>query len=153
MNHIYNSDKPIIKKEQDHFNRYKFSKRIAETIINRNKDDGLVIGLYGIWGEGKTSVLNIIESELTNADDVLIVKFNPWRFKDEDALILNFLNNLSERLDIELNTRKEKIGEFLKKYGSVTSVFNLDLSKIGDTFSDTQLEDLKKRVNEFLKER
>lgn len=151
MDQIYNSDKPIIEEKQDRFNRYKFAKRIAETIKNRNNDDGLVIGLFGVWGEGKSSVLNMIESSLQTTNDVLIVKFNPWRFKDEDALIFNFFKNLSENLDFELNTKKEKIGEFFKKYGSVASVLNLDLSKIGETLSDTQLEDLKERVNDFLK--
>ena len=152
MNQIYNSDKPINLKEQDRFNRYKFSNRIADTIIKRNSDEGLVIGLYGIWGEGKSSVLNMIEDELKKSEEILIVKFNPWRFKDEDALILNFFKNISESLDRELNTKIEKIGSFLKKYGGVTSVLNFDLSEIGKSFSDTQIEDLKSRVNDFLKE-
>ena len=152
MNQIYNSDKPINLKEQDRFNRYKFSNRIADTIIKRNSDEGLVIGLYGIWGEGKSSVLNMIEDELKKSEEILIVKFNPWRFKDEDALILNFFKNISESLDRELNTKIEKIGSFLKKYGGVTSVLNFDLSEIGKSFSDTQIEDLKNRVNDFLKE-
>jgi predicted KAP-like P-loop ATPase len=90
MTQIYNSDKPIILEAQDRFNRYKFSSRIAETIINRKNDDGLVIGLYGVWGEGKSSILNMIESNLIITEEIIIIKFNPWRFKDEDALILNF---------------------------------------------------------------
>lgn len=152
MEQIYNSDKPINLKEQDRFNRHNFSNRIAETIIKRENDDGLVIGLYGIWGEGKTSVLNMIEEKLKENENTLIAKFNPWRFKDEDSLILNFFKNISEVLNKELNTKTEKIGKFLKKYGAVTSVFNLDLSKVGETFSDTQLEELKNRINDFLEE-
>lgn len=50
MSQIYNSDKPIIDKTEDKFNRYKFSKRIAETIIKRENESGLVLGLYGVWG-------------------------------------------------------------------------------------------------------
>ncbi|CAM1361649.1 conserved hypothetical protein [Tenacibaculum sediminilitoris] len=152
MEQIYNSDKPITLKDQDRFNRHKFSNRIAETIIKRKNDDGLVIGLYGIWGEGKTSVLNMIEEKLKENEDTLIAKFNPWRFKDEDTLILNFFKNISEVLNKELNTKTEKVGAFLKKYGGVTSVFNLDLSKVGETFSDTELEELKNRINDFLEE-
>ncbi len=152
MNENYNSDKPIENQSHDRFNRYKFSKRIAETIMHRKNDDGLVIGLYGIWGEGKTSILNMIETELDTSDEILIVKFNPWRFKDEDKLILNFFKNISKKLDQELETVKTKIGDFLKKYGSITSVFNLDLTQLGETLSDTELEELKNRVNFFLKE-
>ena len=101
MKQIYNSDKPIFAKAQDRFSRNKFSNRISDTITKRIDNDGLVIGLYGIWGEGKSSVLNMIEEDLKTNDDVLIVKFNPWRFKDEDALILNFLKNISEVLNRE----------------------------------------------------
>ena len=152
MSQIYNSDKPILKKEDDRFNRYKFAKRIAETISNRENENGLVLGLYGVWGEGKSSVLNMIEGVLEKDKDIIIIKFNPWRFKNEDILILNFLKNLSETLDYQLNNLKEKIGEFIKKYGSVGSVINLDLSKIGESLSDIQLEELKNRVNDFLKQ-
>jgi hypothetical protein len=152
MNQIYKSDKPIHLKSQDRFNRYKFSNRISDTIIKRNSDEGLVIGLYGIWGEGKSSVLNMIEDDLKKDEGILIVNFNPWRYQDEDALILNYFKNISEALDKELNTRIERIGNFFKKYGSVTSVFNFNLSEIGKSFSDTQIEDLKSRVNDFLKE-
>lgn len=152
MEQIYNSDKPIILKEQDRFNRYKFSSRIADTIIKRNIDEGLVIGLYGIWGEGKTSVLNMIQDNLLKNDDILIVKFNPWRFKDEDTLILNFFKNISVALDQELNSKSEQLGKFLKKWGSITSVIKLDLSKIGESLSDASIEELKERVNDFLKE-
>jgi len=152
MHQIYNSDKPISTKGQDQFNRFKFSCRIAETIVNRNTEDGLVIGLYGVWGEGKSSVLNLIEKELNSNENIIVVKFNPWRFKDEDALMLNFLKNISDALDRELNTKQEKIGKFLAKYGSITSVFNIDLSRLGESISDSNLESLKERVNDFLKD-
>lgn len=112
-------------------------------------DSFLVYTEYG--GEGKSSVLNMIEAVLEKNDDIVIIKFNPWRFKDEDALILNFLKNLSETLNYQLKNLKEKIGEFVKKYGSVGSIFNFDLSRIGESLSDTELEELKNRVNDFLK--
>jgi len=152
MKNIYNSDRPISSQTEDKFKRYNFSKRIAETIINRKSNDGLVIGIYGAWGEGKTSVLNILEKELENDSNIIVIKFNPWRFTSEETLVLNFLKNISQALDKQLNNLKEKIGAFVKKYGSATSVFNLDLSSIGESLSDTDLEELKNRVNDFLKE-
>nr|WP_199161800.1 P-loop NTPase fold protein [Elizabethkingia sp. ASV34] len=154
MEQIYNSDKPINDKNKDLFNRNKFSSRISQTIINRKSVEGLVIGLYGIWGEGKTSVLNMIQNDLQEKDDIYVVKFNPWRFKNEDSLILNFLKNISIVLDKDLNNAKEKFGGFIKKYGIGVGlgVLNIDLAKIGEALSDTELEKLKDRVNAFLKE-
>ena len=95
MEQIYISDKPIDNKNKDWFNRNKFSSRISQTIINIKRDEGLVIGLYGVWGEGKTSVLNMIQNDLEEKDDIFVVKFNPWIFKDEDSQILNFLKKTS----------------------------------------------------------
>lgn len=152
MDQLFNSDKPIYSKEYDRFDRYKFSSRIADTIAKRNTHDGLVIGLYGVWGEGKSSVLNMIENDLVTKDNILLVKFNPWRFKDEDTLILNFFKNLSSVLDRELNNQKELIGKILKGYGNITSILGLDLTKVGETMSDASLDTLKGRVNKFLQE-
>jgi len=114
MQQIYNSDKPIFQKKQDRFNRQKFSSRIAETVIKRQNGEGLVIGLYGIWGEGKTSVLNMITEDLSKEQDILIIKFNPWRFKDEDTLILNFFTSISNSLDKELKKYKRENRKFPK---------------------------------------
>lgn len=94
----------------------------------------------------------MITEDLSKEQDILIIKFNPWRFKDEDTLILNFFTSISNSLDKELKNTKEKIGNFLKTYGSITSVFNVDLSKIGESLSDADIEQLKHRVNDFLKE-
>ena len=51
MSQIYNSDNPIETQKNDRFKRDKFSKRITETIIQKNENNnGLVLGLYGVWG-------------------------------------------------------------------------------------------------------
>ena len=69
-------------------------------------------------------------------------------------MILNYLKNISIVLDKDLNNAKEKFGGFIKKYGIAVGlgVLNIDLTKIGETLSDTELEKLKDRVNAFLKE-
>ncbi len=75
------TDQPISTLGEDRFQRYGFSKQIATTISNRKSEEGIVIGLYGAWGEGKTSVLNFIATELQLDKSVLTVKFNPWRYQ------------------------------------------------------------------------
>lgn len=96
MEENFLADKPISEEKDDKFQRYKFSKRIAETILNRTSSDSIVIGLYGAWGEGKTSVLNFIRQELKpHHPDVIHFTFNPWRFTDEAALLTSFFNTLA----------------------------------------------------------
>lgn len=151
MKDIFSSDKPVTSQGNDAFQRYFFSKRIAETILNRQNPDGLVIGLYGSWGEGKSSVLNFLETELKD-EAVLVIRFNPWSFSYEDNLLINFYNTLATSLEKKLSTFKEKFGKFLEGYGGAASFAGGDLSKIGETLSKVDPNALKDRINDFIKE-
>lgn len=148
----YTSDKPIFSKDKDAFQRFEFSKRIADTIIDRKNQDSIVFGIFGVWGEGKSSVLNFINQELKASQNILTITFNPWRYGDEDNLIKNFLKKIAELLGKELDSNKEKFAGFIGKYGSIGSVFGVDISDIGKNIATVDLEDLKNRVDEFLSE-
>lgn len=81
------ADRPIHTSDQDRFGRWEFSKRIAEVIIGRRDISSLVIGIYAPWGDGKTSVLNMIATELkSHKERIIVVRFNPWRFQSETHL-------------------------------------------------------------------
>jgi len=151
-NENYTSDKPILNKENDAFQRFEFSKRIADTISERKNQDSIVFGIFGIWGEGKSTVLNFINQELMTSGNILTLSFNPWRYGDEDNLIKNFLKKVAELLGKELDSNKEKFAGFIGKYGSIGSVFGVDLSDIGKNIATVDLEELKNRVDEFLNE-
>ena len=107
----YASDAPIKLQSEDRFRRYPFAKRIAETIVARPDPSSIVVGIYGAWGEGKTSVLNFIESDLLDIETVVCVRFNPWRFKDEATLLLNYFGTLADALGRSISSKKEKIGK------------------------------------------
>lgn len=151
MTNIYSSDKPVVNKENDSFQRFIFSKRIADTIKSRENTEGLVIGLYGNWGEGKSSALNFIENEL-NSESIIIVRFNPWSFSYEDNLLTNFYHTLAKSLEKNLSTLKEKIGKIFEGYGSIAGFGGADLSKFGEALSKVDPNILKERINAFIKE-
>ena len=68
---MYNSDKPIENFEDDILGRKNFSKNLGKAILSLTSNDHITIGLYGKWGSGKTSVLNLAVREinrLTNSD-------------------------------------------------------------------------------------
>lgn len=155
----FSSDKPVEYENDDRFQRYAFSKRIADTIIHRKNTDCIVIGVYGAWGEGKTSVINFIEKELDSQDGVLSFKFNPWRFTDENTLLLQFFEQLGNALETKLSTKSEEFGKLLKKYSGLLS-FNLPLvgsiadkaKAVSEILGGANVEVLKKRVEEALVE-
>lgn len=111
----YSSDSPVSNKVDDKFSRWTFSERIAQVISRRNDSSSIVIGLYGVWGDGKTSVLNFIEKALESDDNVICIRFNPWRFGSEEKLLMEFFSNIAEALDQNLLNTGDKLKSLIKK--------------------------------------
>lgn len=65
----YDKDKPIVVCSEDLLDRQCFSQEFGKALYEYNGADGLVVGLYGKWGSGKTSVLNMAKEEIKNIID------------------------------------------------------------------------------------
>ncbi|MEL6525629.1 MAG: P-loop NTPase fold protein, partial [Chloroflexota bacterium] len=79
----YQSDKPLNKPENDQLGYANFAQNIAQAIGALDPEDGFVIGLYGAWGSGKSTVIQFVKyylKEVTYEDNFIIVEFNPWWF-------------------------------------------------------------------------
>lgn len=154
QNESYSSDAPVSKIDDDEFSRWSFSERVARVIADRKDPSSIVIGLYGAWGDGKTSVLNFIEQSLVGTDDVICIKFNPWRFGTEDQLLMGFFNQIADALDKKLTTSGDtlknigsKIIQPLSKMANVEAVGDIVTSFI----SMPDIDIFKKRTEELLK--
>lgn len=159
MESNYSSDRPVNNYTEDRFQRYNFSKRIAETIKEQKSEECIVIGLYGAWGEGKSSVINFIDKELRTQPNIVSIKFNAWRYMDENALLSQFFNELAKALNASLKKNKEKFGEVLKKYGKFLDIdfpfvgnISEHTEKAGEILSEVSIETLKDRIGKILKE-
>jgi predicted KAP-like P-loop ATPase len=157
-------DNPVLDPSLDKFNRFTFSQRIAEIILSRRDSSSIVIGIYGAWGEGKTTVLNFIETTFEDNSNIVCVRFNPWFFRNEEKLLLSFFQTLADALERKLTTRKEDIGEWLGKLGKIFAPLYLAdpsgavrgsgqlLENLGNLFSQVELEENKKRIEKMLEE-
>jgi predicted KAP-like P-loop ATPase len=151
-------DTPIKFIAKDDFGRRPFAKRLIKVIKSRKSSDSIVFGIYGKWGEGKTTVLYYIEEGLKDNPDIICFKFNPWRYSDETSLILHFLNTLASKLEVPLSTKKEEIGKWLKNYSilatPVSALAGTDINEavknIGDQLSTVDVDVLKKRMEDIL---
>ena len=119
----YNADKQITSKEEDVFGRKDFSQRLGRFIYNYQGEDGLVLGLYGEWGSGKTSVINMVEEEIdelaeNDKNKPLIVRFSPWQYSDKDNLISLFFQSLTYKIDSK-GKFKDELGKALNAYAEV----------------------------------
>jgi hypothetical protein len=75
--------------------------RIAASIMDRASADGLVIGLDGKWGSGKSSLLHLIERELKalpEMDRPSVISFRPWLVGNRDALLASLFGELAKKV-------------------------------------------------------
>lgn len=99
---------------------------VAETAADAIFDDGLdpvAIGLSGAWGSGKTSVLELIKSEITERSKtavgrVLVIPTQPWRYDPlvgpKESLIAEVLGALSKEFNEEDPVGKAGLDAFKK---------------------------------------
>ena len=99
----YSTDRPINSGEQDLLGRLSFSNQLGKAIYEFDGNDGLVIGLFGKWGTGKTSVINLAINEtnrLAEKDEnkPIIMRFIPWSYSENDNLISMFFQCLKNKI-------------------------------------------------------
>lgn len=127
----YSTDKPIYKEEQDLLGRSYFSNQLGKAIYEYNGKDGLVIGLFGKWGTGKTSAINMALSEINKLakkgeHKPVIMRFDPWNYSDKDNLISLFFQSLKNKIDVQGNEDfKNKVGKALSDYSGAFDALSL----------------------------
>ncbi len=92
------ADEAIRGRSEDRLGRRPFAEDIARQVMGGPDDLGLVIGLVGDWGTGKTSVVNMVHEFVAEESDMIIVPFDPWLFSGTDELVTRFLQELSAHL-------------------------------------------------------
>jgi|GEM_PF-1117581 len=117
--------------EKDEIGYDEYSEGLVEMIHSlkaKSEKGSFTIGVFGEWGQGKTSMLRQIEKKLNENEtsvqkEILTVWFNPWQFTGEEHIIIPFFHTLVSYLE-EYRKKKgktvsEKFKDFLKKLAYV----------------------------------
>lgn len=175
---MFLTDLPIEKVDNDLLGRGIFAKRVAESIMNYQSNECLTIGIYGGWGNGKTSLANMILNEIAKNNDSFqnikycIIRFNPWLFANQKDLITQLFSSISEAFKYsDPNNIKDKIADGIswlaraaKAIGHIPMIGNAakEFSDIFDDYSKMlkgedpskdeyrSLSQLKCKINETL---
>lgn len=123
---MYHSDKPIEKFEEDLLGRAPFAQQLAESILSIDLKDSFAIGIYGKWGTGKTSVLNMMQKELEKkalnedgSQKAIIMRFEPWNFSTCDQLLTQFFTQMAAIVSSDKKNKSlQKVGTALERYSS-----------------------------------
>lgn len=80
---------------------------ISNVVVDR-RFDTVTVGLNSPWGGGKSTALNLIETELRRRDDVIVVVIDPWEFVDSGDPRGTLISRVLEGISIELSRRREE---------------------------------------------
>ena len=64
-------DSPIVRIEQDFYERWPVATSISRIIASSPIEWSTRIGLFGKWGDGKTSVLNFLEQQQRDVGNIV----------------------------------------------------------------------------------
>jgi len=80
------------------------------------------VGIFGSWGTGKTSLMEIVKKNLDSDKKIVTVWFDAWRCEKEEYLaVIPFLRTIKLRLD-EIEQSKSKNGNWqIVKNGVIRS--------------------------------
>lgn len=151
-------DVPIERAEQDVLGRTVFAQSVAGLILSAPRaTSSQVIGLYGKWGEGKTSVKNLLlETYKTQCTlPPLIVEFSPWTYTSRERLPFLFFCEIAHKLGLEsadekaqnLSTQFKSLGMILDVISNIPALNVISgvakpiIDHFGTTYSD-QASDL-----------
>jgi len=109
------ADRPSSNPQDDLFGHAPFAESLANSICRYPGNDGLVLALYGPWGSGKSTVLSYVRHFLeqhAEAEQPVIVTFNPWWFSGQENLARAFLGQLQAVLPAK-SEKFRKLGDLL----------------------------------------
>ena len=73
------ADNPIRRSEHDLLGRADSAKAFARQVLKLDTTEGSTIGVFGHWGSGKTSFINLAREGFEN-EKIPVIDFNPWFF-------------------------------------------------------------------------
>jgi len=174
---MFKPDQPIKSYKDDILGRRPFAQSLGDAILSYKEKDSIVIGLFGAWGSGKTSIINmalehieIVSKNETDDEKPIVIRFNPWNYSDQNQLVTQFFRQLSvvlRRPDYASDAKKA--GERLETYakffepfalippvGPIASILSKASKKIGSAakswgeHKENDLEEIRKELNDLL---
>lgn len=103
-------------------------------VINDEKVLPVTIGVFGDWGSGKSSILKIVEQDLTEGkedgfkDGTLVLYFNGWVFEGYDDAKAALLESIIEKFDKHKTIGNKVKDKTVKLFKSVKWMRLLGLS-------------------------
>ena len=119
------SDMPIRDPGEDRLERADFARAVAATVRSAPRGAGFAIGVTGVWGSGKSSVINLALDDLRRTGGTELLEFNPWLFSGTEQLVEHFFDELSAQFAESRDRRVRRAAGLLRGYGHVVAPLRL----------------------------
>jgi hypothetical protein len=86
------------------------------------------IGVFGEWGTGKTSLMRLVEHELSSHDNVVTVWFNAWRYEQEEHPVVPLVGSIVRELEQEQRRRSSRLVKSSKSLVKALKAFAYGVS-------------------------
>jgi hypothetical protein len=104
--------------DEDTLGRSVAARSFADHVLVLDVTEGVVVGVLGPWGSGKTSFVNLARTEFERVG-APILDFNPWMFSGAQQLVESFFIELAAQLRIRPDLAD--VGKDLEEYGATFS--------------------------------
>lgn len=163
-------DNPITNNKDEVLGYIPIVNKLYRILISQKSDKAITIGLIGPWGNGKSSIINMLMTQLKpdksirqkiislfrkdELDDILIIHFLPYLNHKEDDLITEFFRELSSAIKPYNGKLSNLVMEYSKRLIEVyKNNINLNFfEKHITSFEKTSAKEMYDGINERLKE-
>lgn len=112
-------DAPITSSVDDALGRAPVAHDFAESIRELDASQGLVVGILGPWGHGKSSFINLMREQFETEPALTVIDFNPWMFSGSNQLVNFFFTEIGAELNVRNKSRFGKTADWLAQYAGI----------------------------------
>lgn len=112
-------DAPITSSDDDDLGRAPVAHDFAESIRELDASQGLVVGILGPWGHGKSSFINLMREQFETEPALTVIEFNPWMFSGSNQLVNFFFTEVGAELNVRNKSRFGKAADWLAQYAGI----------------------------------
>lgn len=93
----------------DAFGREPFAENLAGSLVLPNNSPGLVVGIEGEWGSGKSTLIGFITKHLRENQKAIVIDFNPWMVSTTGTLVETLIEQIAVSIGKKVTKGKKGI--------------------------------------------
>ena len=144
-------DRPISVSSEDEFGLFPYVENLVDALVDDKQriSTGVVIGLSGEWGSGKSSALNLVDEKLREKyEQSVIVRFDPWLVSARDDLIRQFFTEFFSALNEARPQDKSKTDELRELFKEYDTAIDIGIGLLPGSLKKVVADERKKFIGE-----